>query len=198
MSEQINGGMACHFSPLEAMFGVVSRGSLGAFVVTFKYVPGEAPAVALLMQAARRLDFGQYGRSHAVDYRTSYAPFVDALNEIDRYDLVFDIKAVVTILADALAKHGTRGSERWDKTVLDALRKKNALLQAQFAVRGDLDDITVSLTLMRRCQEDYDCRIRCKSKPCVAPVLVTVQLSCLLLLVLNGSTPKTNFCSRVG
>jgi hypothetical protein len=58
MSEQITGGMACHFSPLEAMFGVVSRGSLGAFVATFKYVPGEAPAVAVLMQAARRLDFG--------------------------------------------------------------------------------------------------------------------------------------------
>ena len=41
--------------------------------------------------------------------------------------------------------------------MLDALRKKNALLQAQCAVRGDLDDITVSLTLMRRFQEDYDC-----------------------------------------
>ena len=32
MAEQINGGVLCHFSPLEAMYGIVSRGSLGAFV----------------------------------------------------------------------------------------------------------------------------------------------------------------------
>ena len=74
MSEQITGGMTCHFSPLEAMYGIVSRGSLGAFVATFRYVPGEAPAVAALMQAARRLNFGMYGRTQSVDYRTSYAP----------------------------------------------------------------------------------------------------------------------------
>jgi hypothetical protein len=97
------------------MYGIVSRGSLDAFVTTLKYVIGEAPAVAALMHAARRLDFGQYGRSQPVDYRTKFAPFVDALNEVDCYDLVlFDIKAVVTILADALGKHGTRGSECWD------------------------------------------------------------------------------------
>jgi hypothetical protein len=39
--------------------------------------------------------------------------------------------------------------------------------------------------------------IHCKSKPCVAAVLVPIQLSCLHL-VRNGSTPKTSFCLRVG
>jgi hypothetical protein len=79
------------------------------------------------------------------------------LHDVDRFDLIFDVKAVVTLFANALSKHGTRGSARWDDTLLDALRKKNALMQAQFAVREDLDAITRSLSSMRRYQEDYDC-----------------------------------------
>ena len=79
-------------------------GILGAFAAMLKYVHGEAPAVAALMQAARNLSFGGGGgRSTPVDNRTYYAPFIGALDEVDRYDLVFDIKAVVTLLADALA-----------------------------------------------------------------------------------------------
>ena len=156
LAEQIDGGLMCHFTPLEAMYGIFSIGSMAALVATFKYVPGLAPAVTTLLSAARTLHFGGKGKSHPVDFRSSYSVFVDALHEVDRSDLVFDIKSVVNYLVDALDKKGPRGSQMWDDTLLVALRKKNELLQSQFAVRDDLDVLLRSLTVMKRYQEDFN------------------------------------------
>jgi hypothetical protein len=112
LADQIDSGLMCHLTPIESMYGVLSRGSLGAYVATLKYVPGVAPAVATLMHAAAKLDFGP-GRGQPVNYRLFYEPFLDALRDVDRFDLIFDVKAVVTLFANALSTHGTRGSARW-------------------------------------------------------------------------------------
>ena len=155
LAEQIDGGLMCHLTPLEAMFGVFSIGCMAAYVATLKYVSGEAPLVTAFMALTRTLCFGPAGRDKSVNYHHSYAAFVDALSEVDRYELVFDIKAVVTLLADALNLKGPRGSLRWDANLMAALRKKNDLVQAQFAVREDLDFLLRELTAMRRYQEDF-------------------------------------------
>ena len=55
LAEQIDGGLECHFSPLEATYGIFSIGSLAALVATVKYVPGLSPAVSTLLGAARAL-----------------------------------------------------------------------------------------------------------------------------------------------
>ena len=105
LAEQIDAGLVCHFTPCEAMYGIFSIGCLAAYVATLHYVSGEAPLVAALMSLARLLDFGAKGTT--VSY-TKYSHFVDALNEVDRFELVFDIKAVVGLVVDALKKKALR------------------------------------------------------------------------------------------
>ena len=109
------------------MFGILSAGSIAALVATHQYVPGVAPAVVALLQAARILHFGPRSAAR-IDYRSTYSPFLEALSEVDKHDLVFDIKEVITLFVDALNRTGPRSVIAWDDNLLAALRPKNRLL----------------------------------------------------------------------
>ena len=58
VADLIDGGLKCQFTPCEAMFGILSVGSIAALVATNQYVPGVAPAVAALIRTAKVLNFG--------------------------------------------------------------------------------------------------------------------------------------------
>ena len=99
------------------------------------------------MKKARDLAFGVKGATVKND---KYSDFVDALNEVDRFELVFDIKAVVSLVVDALKKKGTKSSLRWDAHLMSSLRLRNDLMQAQLAVRDNFDSLLRELTVMHR------------------------------------------------
>ena len=143
LADLVDAGEVCSLTPFEDMFGFLSVGCLSAFVASRSYVTGLAPAVADLMNAARSLNFGS--SSTRIDYRSTYTPFVAALHEVDRYDLFFDIKEVITLVVNAMDKVGLRGSKIWDDNLVDALRLKNSLLQVSAAVRADLTSLTRAL-----------------------------------------------------
>jgi hypothetical protein len=69
LAEQIDTGLVCHLTPIEATYGILSRGSIGAYVATLKYVPGVVPTVATLMHAAEKKGTG---RGQPVDYQSFY------------------------------------------------------------------------------------------------------------------------------
>ena len=82
LADLIDAGDECSLAPFEALFGFLSVGCLSAFVATRLYVTGLAPAVSDLMNAARSLNFGS--SSTRIDYRSTYMPFVAALQERGR------------------------------------------------------------------------------------------------------------------
>ena len=124
LADLIDGGLQCQFTPCEAMFGIISVGSIAALVATHQYVPGVAPAVAALLKAAKVLHFGPRNAAR-IDYRSTYSPFLEALGEVDKLDLVFDIKEFITLFVDALNRTGPLSVIAWDDNLLAALRLKN-------------------------------------------------------------------------
>ena len=69
---------------------------------------------------------------------------------MDKHDLVFDIKVIVTLFVDALNRTGPRAVIAWDDNLLASLRLKNRLLQSQYAVRADLNVLIRELAVMRQ------------------------------------------------
>ena len=124
VADLIDGGLKCHFTPCEAMFGILSIGNIAALVATHQYVPRVAPAVAALTRAAKLLNFGPRNAAR-IDYRSTYSPFIAALSEVDKHDLVFDIKEIITLFVDALNRTGPRAVIAWDDNLLASLRLKN-------------------------------------------------------------------------
>ena len=137
------------------MYGILSVGCITALAATHKYVPGVAPAVAALMAAVKSLNFGPRNAPR-INYRSTYAPFLEALSNVYRHDLIFDIKEVINEFVQALNRTGPRSVVTWDDNLLAALRLKNRLLQSQFAVRADLNNLIRELAVMKRYQEEFE------------------------------------------
>ena len=70
-------------------------------MATYQYVLCVNPAVAALLRVAKVLNFGPRNAAR-IDYRSTYSPFIEALSEVDKHDLVIDIKEVITLFVDAL------------------------------------------------------------------------------------------------
>ena len=75
---------------------------------------------------------------------------------MDKHNLVFDIKEVVTLFVDALNRTGPRAVIAWDDNLLAYLRLKNRLLQSQYVVRADLNALIRELAVMKRYQEEFE------------------------------------------
>ena len=156
MAEQIDDGVECAFSAFERTYGILSVGCFAAFAATFNYVPGDSPVVLALYAAAKNLSFGPGGVGVPVNFRHGFVPFLALLNQIDEFEIIFDVKTVYIDLVSSLKRLGVRGKEPWDDMVLREIEIANGLKQKQSAVRDVLDSCTRLITKMQRHQERID------------------------------------------